>query len=105
MRCSDLKVVNLNITEDNYEYIGRFRLCTDSACIDVDLDRAYDNEVLEEIKKSFSIEENIDEMKEIIMQKVMEAVKIESRIVEGEKYCSEVEDEKKQRIIDSLNMS
>jgi len=103
MRCKDLKVVNLNIGEDNYEYKALFRLCSDSACIDMDLEKLSDRETLEEIKKTFSIEEPIDEIKNIIMQKVMEASKIESRISEGENCCSDIEDKEIQRSIDSLN--
>jgi SMC interacting uncharacterized protein involved in chromosome segregation len=105
MRCMDLKVVSLNITEDNYEYKALFRLCNDSTCIDLDLSRFSETETLEEIKKSFSIDESIDEMKSIIMQKVMEATKIESRITEGQNCCEDVKDKKLQRSIDSLNMS
>ena len=37
MKCKDLKVVNLNITEDNYEYKALFRLCADDKCLDIDL--------------------------------------------------------------------
>lgn len=55
MRCKDLKVVNLNIGEDNYEYKALFRLCSDSACIDMDLEKLSDRGTLEEIKKTFSI--------------------------------------------------
>lgn len=105
MRCMDLKIVNLNITEDNYEYKALFRLCNDSTCIDLDLSRFSETETLEEIKKSFSIEESIDEMKSIIMEKIMEATRIESRTTEGENCCGEVKDKKIQRSIDSLNMS
>lgn len=105
MKCKDLKVVNLNITEDNYEYKALFRLCTDSACMDVDLDGFEKVETLEEIKKTFSIDEGIDEIKSIIMEKVMEASKAESKISEGKDCCKDVDDKKIKRSIDSLNMS
>lgn len=105
MLCKDLKVVNLNIGEDNYEYKALFRLCSDSACIDMDLEKFSEKGTLEEIKKTFSIEEPIDEIKNIIMQKIMEASKLESRISEGENCCSDIKDKKVQRSIDSLNMA
>ena len=57
MHCKDLKVVNLNITEDYYEYKALFRLCSDNQCFDIDLARLSEAEMLEEIKKSFSLEE------------------------------------------------
>lgn len=105
MLCKDLKVVNLNITEDNYEYKGLFRLCTESVCMDVNLEKLSETGMLEEIKKSFSIQEPIDEMKDILNQKIMEASKLESKISEGENCCSEVKDKVVQRKIDSLSMS
>ncbi len=105
MLCKDLKVVSLNISEDNYEYKALFRLCTESACMDVDMEKLSENGILEEIKKSFSIDESIDEIRKIIMDKVMEAAKLESTISEGENCCKETEDKKLRRSIDSLSMS
>jgi len=105
MLCKDLKVVNLNITEDNYEYKALFRLCTDDVCMDVDLEELSQTDVLEEIKKSFGIEESIDEIKAVVMEKVMEASKLESRISEGESCCGDIKDKGVQRNIDSLSMS
>lgn len=105
MQCRDLKVVNLNITEDYYEYKALFRLCTDSVCMDVDLDQLSKNGILEDIKKSFSVQEPIDEIKNILMEKIMEATKLESRISEGESCCKDIKDEGIQRSIDSLSAS
>lgn len=105
MKCKDLKVVNLYITEDYYEYKALFRLCSESVCIDVNLERLEKIEMLEEIKKSFSIEESLDDVKNIIMGKIMEASKLESKVSEGENCCKDVEDKKLSRIIDSLSRS
>lgn len=105
MLCSDLKVVSLNITEDNYEYKALFRLCTDYACMDIDLGMLSDAEVLEQIKSNFSIDEPVAEMEAIIMDKVMEASSIESRVSEGEKCCGDIKDEKIRRSVDSLSVS
>jgi len=105
MLCKDLKVVNLNITEDNYQYKALFRLCTDESCMDIDMENISDNTVLEEIKKTFSLEESLEEIKAIITDKVMEASKIESRIVEGNSCSEERTDKKVQRDIDSLSTS
>lgn len=105
MLCKDLKVVNLNITEDNYQYKALFRLCTDESCMDIDMENISDNTLLEEIKKTFSLEESLEEIKTIITEKVMEASKIESRIVEGNSCSEEKTDRKAQRDIDSLSTS
>lgn len=105
MLCKDLKVVNLNITEDHYQYKALFRLCTEEKCLDIDMENLSDNALLEEIKKTFSLEESIEEIKNIIMEKVLEASKIESRIVEGKNCCNENTDKKVQRDIDSLSTS
>jgi hypothetical protein len=63
------------------------------------------NDILEDIKKSFSIQEPIDEMRNMIMQKIMEASKLESRVSEGENCCKDVNDKEIQRNIDSLSLS
>jgi hypothetical protein len=98
-------VVNLNITEDNYEYKALFRLCADDKCLDIDLAEISETKLLEEIKSTFSLEETTEEIKEIIMEKVMEASKIESRNVQGEDCCKTDVDEKTSRDIDSLSRS
>ncbi|MFZ5989514.1 MAG: hypothetical protein ACOYWZ_20650 [Bacillota bacterium] len=105
MLCKDLKVVNLNITEDFYEYKALFRLCTENSCLDIDLSSLSDENLLSEIKSKFDIEESTSQIKEIIMQKVMDASKIESRISQGENCCKDKEDKKIQRGIDSLSTS
>lgn len=105
MLCKDLKVVSLNIAEDNYQYKALFRLCTDEACMDIDLEMISEDEVLCGIKSTFSVEEPVDVIKEVIMQKVMEASEIESRITEGKDCCEDVRDTKIQRDIDALSTS
>jgi len=104
MLCKDLKVVSLNITEDHYEFKALFRLCTDGRCIDVDLAQlSSDERLFDEIKREFEIEESIEEIKKVIMEKVMEASTLESKIVEGHECCEEKETEKIDRVLGSLN--
>ena len=105
MRCKDLKIVNLNINEDNYEYQAYFRLCSEDVCIEVDLEQLESMEMMRKIKGSFSIDETVDEMKEIIMEKIMEASRLESRNSEGENCCKAVDEKTAQRKIDSLSIS
>lgn len=105
MLCKDLKVASINISEDNYEYKVLFRLCTDGTCMDVDIEKLSEDGILEEIKNNFSIDESIDDMRKIIMEKVFEAFEAESGISEGEDCCKDTEDKKQRRSIDSLSMS
>ncbi|HHW30801.1 MAG TPA: hypothetical protein GXX20_03870 [Clostridiaceae bacterium] len=104
MKIKELKVVNLNITEDYYEYKALFRLCSNEHCMDIDLSELSEPEVLENIKRTFVIEEDVHTIKETIMEKVMEASKIESRVKEG-KDCCYNEDTIKNNYIDSLSKS
>lgn len=104
MKCEDIKVVNLNITEDHYEYKALMRLCTEDTCFDINLNDFTDDNI-NEIKISFDVDESIDEMRKIIMAKVMEASKIESHISEGQDCCKDDKKEKYQRSIDSLSSS
>ncbi|MDQ2086838.1 hypothetical protein RBH29_10415 [Herbivorax sp. ANBcel31] len=105
MKCKDLKVVNLNITEDNYEYKALFRLCTEEKCMDIDLSQISESKILKEIKDTFELEDEQDEIKDIIMEKVMKASKIESRTTEGKDCCKNKADEKTERDIDALSTS
>lgn len=105
MLIKDLKVVNLSITEDYYEYKALFRLCSDESCLDIDLTKISEEGILSEIKSKFGIEETEDEIKEAIMKKVFEASKIESRINEGENCCKDSKGKKIQKDIDSLSTS
>lgn len=105
MFCKDLKVVNLNITEDNYEYKALFRLCSEEACMDVDLAALSEDAVVTEIKKIFTLEEGSDEIRKVLTEKVMEASNLESRIKEGETYGNDAKDGKIRRDIDSLSIS
>ncbi|KNY28730.1 hypothetical protein [Pseudobacteroides cellulosolvens] len=105
MDLKDLKVVSLNITEDNYEYKGLFRLCSDDRCMDADLEKLSDQSFLEEVKVTFNIKDPISVIKSDIMDKVIDASKQESRISQGEHCCNDTSDKKIQRSLDSLNMS
>lgn len=105
MFCKELKVVNLNITEDHYEYKALFRLCSEEYCMDIDLSELSEESLLQKVKDTFKLEESLEEIKEYIMNKVMDASKIESRINEGEQCCNESMDEQTQRDIHSLSRS
>lgn len=82
MSVSEIVVVGLSITEDYYCYKGTFRLYSGNEYIFVDL-AEFDRQKLNEIKTKFGIDESIDEIREAIMSKVIEASKQESRNVQG----------------------
>ncbi|MBZ4646381.1 MAG: hypothetical protein PWR27_341 [Petroclostridium sp.] len=105
MLCKDLKVVNLNITEDYYEYKGLFRLCSGEKCLDIDLMDLDNDNKLKEIKSNFNLKDDISDIKTILMEKIMEATKIESRIVEGKDYNENENDKKTERKISSMDMA
>lgn len=105
MQCKDLKVVNLNITEDNYEYKALFRLCKEDVCMDLDVSTLSEDSTIMEIKNTFEVEEDVDAIRKVINEKIMEASQLESRIKEGKDYGNDSGDNKQQRDIDSLNMA
>lgn len=105
MFCKDLKVVNLNITEDNYEYKALFRLCSEDLCMDVDMADLSEASTIAEIKNNFGLEDDDDEIREIITGKIMEASTLESRIKEGKEAVDGAVDKKLQKGIDALSTS
>jgi hypothetical protein len=90
MYCKDLKVVNLTITEDFYEYKGIFQLCSGKKRVEIDLAEFNTNtERINEIRDLFGLQESVEEIYETIMDKVMDATKIHSRVIEKyQKYIS-----------------
>jgi len=86
--CKDLKVVNLNITEDFYIYKGVFQLCSSDKSMEIDLAdfSDYNERKLKEIKNYFDLNDSLRDIYKIIMDKVMDAAKIQSRVIENYSY-------------------
>ncbi len=105
MFSKDLRIVNLNITEDYYDYKGLFILRGGDKEFDVDLANAEKESKLKEIKTYFELEDEIEIIRKTIMDKVMEASKIETRIIEGKNYNEESKTVQNERVINSLDMS
>lgn len=103
MLCKDLQVVNLSVTEDFYEYKALFRLCTDDRCLDIDLAELSENKTINNIKEEFGLEETNEEIRKILMEKVMKASKHESRKIEGEDCCKDTKSQDLKGNIDLLN--
>ena len=113
MDCRDLKVQGVNIGEDYYAYSGTFRISNDQLCMDVNMDDLEKEVKLEEIKKSFSLKESIIEIYEILMQKVVDASKIESSNKEGKDIDEDAETDANEdainrelnKIVDRMSLS
>ena len=78
-----LKVINLSITEDYYDYKGTFTLYDGEKFLDAELDDL-DGERAMEIKDFFGLQGTLAEIRDDIMALIMEAAKDECRNVEGE---------------------
>ncbi|MCR4436114.1 MAG: hypothetical protein QHH06_13870 [Clostridiales bacterium] len=81
----NLQVVGLSITEDYYSYRGAFRLCCGEKYMDIELEELTDSKI-NEIKDVFGLDGSVQDIKNEIMSKVLEASGLESRFVEGKGY-------------------
>lgn len=88
MYCKNLKVVNLTITEDFYIYKGIFQLCSNEKSMEIDLAdfNDFNEKKLNEIRNFFGLQDSLCDIYKIIMDKVMDATKIHSRIIENYTY-------------------
>lgn len=86
MKTSDLLLSSLNITEDEYNYKGLFFLSHGDVSVKVDLADLQSDKTIEELKTTFKLEESKEEIRKIIMDKVMDKADISSKIIEGKKY-------------------
>lgn len=105
MKTSDLLLSSLNITEDEYSYRGLFILSANDKSINVDLADLESDSKLEEIKGFFGLVEENNDIKRIIMDKVMEKATISSRIVEGKDYNEESPRKHIEKSASSLDMA
>lgn len=90
MKTSDLLLSSLNITEDDYNYKGIFFLSCQDISVKVDLANLQCDSKISELKDTFKLEESCDEIRKILMQKLVEKAGISSKITEGEKYEEKV---------------
>ncbi len=105
MLSKDLKIINLNITEDYYDYKGLFILRGGEKELDVDLANVEKQSMIQQIKTYFDLDDDIEKIRKTIMDKLMEASKIEARIIEGKHYNEDLKNNKTERAISSLDMS
>jgi hypothetical protein len=90
MKTSNLLLSSLSITEDHYNYRGTFFLSCQDISVKVDLaDLQCDSKIFE-LKDTFKLEESCDEIRKILMQRLVEEAGISSKITEGENYEQKV---------------
>lgn len=105
MKTRDLLLSSLNITEDDYSYKGQFILSAGETSTHVELLELESDAGLQKIKAIFQLEESFDEIKKMIMEKVMEKASISSRNVEGENYGEDLPRKKGERAARSLDLA
>ena len=86
MRTSELLLSSLNITEDDYDYKGQFILSTSDKARSVDMAEIETEARLKDISDFFELEEDLEKIRQILMDMVMEKADICSFIVEGEAF-------------------
>lgn len=103
MKTSDLLLSSLNITEDDYDYKGLFILSSNNVSINVDIADLENNNKVEELKCVFGLEEPVEEIREVLMNMIMEKAAISSKICEGENYEEKSQREYIEKAAYSLN--
>ena len=105
MKTSDLYLSVLDITEDEYNYKGQFLLNAPGKSKGYDINDLDSDEKLLELKKFFELEEPTDQIRNIIMEMIMEKAHVSSSIIEGENYNESVKSIHVDRLANSLDMS
>lgn len=105
MKTADLLLSGLNITEDEYHYIGSFILAGNNKTLNVDMSDLESAVKLDEIRNFFELEEKAAEVKNIIMELVVEKAAISSKFNEGEAYSEDMKRKKTEYTARSLDVS
>ncbi len=86
MRTEKLILSGLDITEDGYNFKGQFILSSRSKTRHVDMEELEHNSFLENLKQYFDLEEQTSDIRNTLMDMIVEKAHISSKIVEGENY-------------------
>ncbi|MDP4093749.1 MAG: hypothetical protein Q8920_10355 [Bacillota bacterium] len=86
MDAKDLLVSNLSIAEENYSCKGTMVLSDGSISKNIDISSLDDAEVLDSIKRIFTLSDSIDIIHKKIMKLIIEKAALSSKISEGESY-------------------
>jgi fructose-1-phosphate kinase PfkB-like protein len=105
MKSNDLLVSNLNISEDEYSYKGLFTLSGEGISMAVDLSELDENVTINEIISKFTLKESKEEIRKIIMDKVMVQAAVSTQIKEGIDFQDEKKKNKIDKSANSLDMA
>lgn len=105
MKALDLLVSSVQITEDEYSYKGLFILSGEDKSLNLDIVDLESEEKLAEIKKSFELQEENNEIKKVIMNKVYEKASLTSKLSEGENYEETSKQKSVEKGANSLDMA
>jgi hypothetical protein len=105
MKTNQLIISGLHITEDEYSYKGQFILSADGKTKNVDMDDIEKSDYISELKDFFSLDEPAGDIRNILMEMIVEKAHIGSKIVEGENYEEASKQKKVERGARSLDMS
>jgi|LSQX01.3.fsa_nt_gb hypothetical protein len=105
MRTNQLILSGLHITEDEYSYKGQFILDAPGKSKTIDMEDLDQSSFITELKKYFDLEDPVEDIRNILMDMVMEKAHIGSKIVEGENYEETSKQKKVERHARSLDRS
>ncbi len=105
MKTNQLILSGLHITEDEYSYKGQFILDAPGKSRSIDMDDLEKSSFISELKKYFELEEPEGDIRNILMDMVVEKAHVASKIVEGENYEEASKKKKVERSARSLDMS
>lgn len=103
MKLMDLQVSNLNISEDEYSYKGLFTLSGEGISIGVDMAELEENLTINEIVEKFALQESKEEIRKVIMEKVMVQAAVSTHIKEGIDFQTEKRKKKIDKSATSLD--
>lgn len=90
MRTSELLLSSLDISEYNYYHTGQFYLSSESTYIKVNLSDVQNDIIIGRIKNVFNLRDDVEQIRDTLMDMLVEKAKISSRITEGENYEKKV---------------
>ncbi len=105
MKTNQLILSGLNITEDEYSYTGQFILNASGKSKSIDIEALERSSFINELKKYFDLEESADNIRNILMDMIIEKAHIVSKIIEGENYEETSKLKKVERKARSLDIS
>lgn len=105
MRTNQLILSGLHITEDEYSYKGQFVLNSPGKSRSIDMEDLERSSFISELKKYYDLEEPVGDIRDILMDMIIERANVASKIVEGENYEETSKKKKVERNARRLDMS